>query len=257
MWFLIKQSEGVPLSGPILKAQAVKFCNDLHGNTRHGLSEASIKGEARSCDTLSTPLFPAELQKVTMDENLTDDQVYNCDKTALYFRLLPTKSQEPGFQQNKDRVTLLFANNKSGRHKLKPLCVGKSRSPRCFKHVNMKLLPVTYTHTKNAWMNVILQKFCSVSEKHRLSLKLEEKALLILDHCPAHPSADLLQSRDGKIKVKFLPKNATALIQPLDQGIIRAFKAYYRRELLSAIVNSEDKIEVYLNQSTSRELCIP
>lgn len=30
-WFLSKQSEGVPLSGPVIRAQAVKFHNDLHG----------------------------------------------------------------------------------------------------------------------------------------------------------------------------------------------------------------------------------
>jgi hypothetical protein len=57
-----------------------------------------------------------------------------------------------------------------------------------------------------------------------LSKKLEEKALLLLDHCPAHPSDDVLKPKDGKIKAMFLPKNTTALIQPLDQGIIRAAK---------------------------------
>jgi hypothetical protein len=44
--------------------------------------------------------------------------------------------------------------------------------------------------------------------------------VLLLDHCPAHPSADVLKSKDGKIKAMFLPTNTTALIQPMDQGII-------------------------------------
>lgn len=272
-WFLIKRSEGVPLSGPILKAQAVKFHNDLHGNTdfkasegwfsrwkaRHGIQQASIEGESRSSDSVSAAQFPAQLHKVMSDENLIDDQVYNCDETALYFRLLPTKSldlqnskNKSGFKQNKDRVTLLFAVNKSGSHKLKPLCIGKSRSPRCFKHVNMKSLPVSYAHTKNAWMTAEVfskwfnEEFVPSVRSHLRSLNLEEKAILTLDHCPAHPSADLLQSRDGKIKVMFLPQNTTALIQPLDQGIIRAFKAHYRRELLGAIVSSDDDMEAYL-----------
>lgn len=272
-WFLIKRSEGVPLSGPILRAQAVKFHNDLYGNTdfkasdgwfsrwkaRHGIHQVNIEGEARSSDNVSAAQFPAELHKVMSDENLTADQVYNCDETALYFRLLPTKSldvqnsrNKSGFKQSKDRITLLFAVNKSGNHKLKPLCIGKSRSPRCFKHVNMKSLPVTYTHTKNAWMTGEVfsrwfnEDFVSSVRSHLRSLNLEEKAILTLDHCPVHPSTDLLQSRDGKIKVMFLPKNTTALIQPLDQGIIRAFKAHYRRELLSAIVSSDSDMETYL-----------
>jgi hypothetical protein len=56
--------------------------------------------------------------------------------------------------------------------------------------------------------------------RHLRSKKLEEKALLLLDHCPAHPSADVLKLKDGKIEAMFLPKNTTALIQPMDQGII-------------------------------------
>jgi hypothetical protein len=53
-------------------------------------------------------------------------------------------------------------------------------------------------------------------------MKFEEKALLLLDHCPVHPSVDDLKLKDGKIKVMFLPKITTALIQLMAQGIIRA-----------------------------------
>jgi hypothetical protein len=60
-----------------------------------------------------------------------------------------------------------------------------------------------------------------------------------LEHCPAHPSADVLKSEDGRIKAMVLPKNTTALIQPMDQGIIRACRAYYRGELIGGVVNSE------------------
>jgi hypothetical protein len=70
--------------------------------------------------------------------------------------------------------------------------------------------------------------------------------LLLLDHCPAHPSADLLISKDGKIKVMFLPKNTAALIQPMDQGIIRACKVYYHSELLGGVVNSELQVTEFL-----------
>ena len=59
----------------------------------------------------------------------------------------------------------------------------------------------------------------------------------------------MLQSRDGKIGVMFLPKNTTALIHPLDQGIIKAFKAHYRRELLSAIAVSYTHLDVYKRQT--------
>ena len=66
-----------------------------------------------------------------IDNNLNDHQVYNCDETALYFRMLPTTTldvnnsiNKSGLKINKVRVTLLFATNKSGSHKVKPLCIG-------------------------------------------------------------------------------------------------------------------------------------
>lgn len=272
-WFLIKRSEGVPLSGPVIRAQAVKFYKDLHGSddfnasdgwfsrwkSRHGIGQINIEGEARSCDSESAECFPRELKQFMTENNLNDHQVYNCDETALYYRLLPSKTldvkngvNKSGIKMNKDRVTLLFTVNKSGSHKLKPLCIGKSRSPRCFKHVNMNSLPYLYRHSKNAWMTSDIftkwfhEEFVPSVRKHLRSLKIEERAVLTLDHCPAHPPADILQSRDGNIRVMFLPKNTTALIQPLDQGIIRAFKAHYRRELLSALVNSDEEMENFL-----------
>jgi hypothetical protein len=87
---------------------------------------------------------------------------------------------------------------------------------------------VIYKNSSCAWMACDIfaswfeNEFVPSVRRHMCSKKLEEKALLLLDHCPAHPSADVLKSKDGKIKAVFLPKNATALIQPVDQGIIRA-----------------------------------
>jgi len=45
-----------------------------------------------------------------------------------------------------------------------------------------------------------------------------------------------MKTRDGQIKVAYLPKNMTSLIQPLDQGIIATFKKHYRRELISGMI---------------------
>jgi len=42
--------------------------------------------------------------------------------------------------------------------------------------------------------------------------------------------------------VIFLPANTTSLIQPCDQGIIRTFKAHYRREIRAGIVAELDDI---------------
>ena len=64
---------------------------------------------------------------------------------------------------------------------------------------------------------------------------------------PAHPHDDKLVSHDGRIKVVFLPPNTTALIQPMDQGMIMAMKRIYTRkyldEVLIVIPDEDDELE--------------
>ena len=75
----------------------------------------------------------------------------------------------------------------------------------------------------------------------------EVKAILLLDNAPAHPHADKLVSRDGRIRVVFLPPNTTSLIQPMDQGVVMATKRIYTRkhldEVLVVIPDEDDEIE--------------
>ena len=74
---------------------------------------------------------------------------------------------------------------------------------------------------------VIAKLYCmSNVYAHHCSYGLTDnkvKALLLMDNAPAHP--DKLISKDGQIKVKFLPTNTTSLIQPVDQEIIESADA--------------------------------
>jgi hypothetical protein len=93
------------------------------------------------------------------------------------------------------------------------------------------------------------------SLRHHLHCKkLEEKTLLLLDYCPAHPSADVLKSKDGKIKVMFLLRKTTALIKPVDQGIIRACKACYHGEMPGGVVNSELQVTEFMKTLTLKDI---
>ena len=75
---------------------------------------------------------------------------------------------------------------------------------------------------------------CFVTEtKQKLrELGQEERAILFLDNFSAHPSEDELISADGKITAKFLPPNVTALIQPMDQGVLESIKRVYRKSIV-------------------------
>ncbi|CAF1931113.1 unnamed protein product [Rotaria magnacalcarata] len=58
--------------------------------------------------------------------------------------------------------------------------------------------------------------------------------LLFLQNAPVHPPDVQLET----IKLKFFPPNTTAKIQPMDQGVIRAFKVYYQRHVVKHIITS-------------------
>ena len=67
------------------------------------------------------------------------------------------------------------------------------------------------------------------------------KVVLLIDNFAAHESAvkDLQQRPLGlrNTEVLFLPPNTTSRLQPLDQGIIRTFKAVYRRKWLRYMID--------------------
>ncbi|KAG6924361.1 JRK-like, partial [Chelydra serpentina] len=90
---------------------------------------------------------------------------------------------------------------------------------------------------------------------HLRKLKQEGKALLLLDNCPAHSPVENLFSRDGKIKVCYLPKNTTSEIQPLDQGIISVFKQNYRREMIKRMVADNNSVGTSLASLNLKEVC--
>uniref|UniRef100_A0A452GYF0 HTH CENPB-type domain-containing protein n=1 Tax=Gopherus agassizii TaxID=38772 RepID=A0A452GYF0_9SAUR len=203
-WLVQAHSEGVPISGPILKAQAEKFDRLINGNeSKFKASNVLMFGEIRSAD-----------KELLKEGCYTADQVYNCDETGLCFQMLPNRThsnrtdshKQEGFKQRKDRVTLLFCVNKSHSHKVRPLMIGKVSS------------------LFEGWFH---KNFVPAVRAHLRKLKQEEKALFLLDRCPAHPPVENLVSHDGKIKVSYLLKYSTSEIQPLDQGIILAFKQNY------------------------------
>ena len=220
-----------------------RFCN------RHGIRGLRLQGEKLSADTEAPEPFKKELQDVMELEGLTLEQIYNCDETGLYYKMLPTKTlatkaekNASGMKKQKEQVTLLACSNASGSHKLPLLFIGKAANPRCFKNVNKAALPVVYKSQKNAWADAAIFTdwfnchFVPSVKKHLIQRGLTPKALLFLDNAPAHPDCCVLVSHDKAIKAMFLPPNTTALIQPMDQGVLEALKRRYRRSMLQKLL---------------------
>eukprot|EP00061_Rhincodon_typus_P018691 g47972.t1 len=64
--------------------------------------------------------------------------------------------------------------------------------------------------------------------------KLDFKILRIRDNAPSHPPT--IGELSANIKVLFLPRNTTSLLQPIDQGVIAPFKAYYLRRTFKRLI---------------------
>lgn len=95
----------------------------------------------------------------------------------------------------------------------------------------MQNLPVTYAANKKAWMTSVLFRdwLCSVNE----DMKTKNRSiLLVVDNCPAHPEVPPMSN----LTLKFLPPNTTSEVQPMDRGIIKNFKFFYRKLLLRMVI---------------------
>ena len=115
----------------------------------------------------------------------------------------------------------------TGTDKRKLLVIGKSVKPRCFKNIDVGSLPVTYRANQNAWMTS--QIFTEWLTEWDSQLGKENwKILLLVDNCTAHLKVTTLKN----IQLEFLPPNTTSIIQPMDQGIIKNLKSFYRKEIV-------------------------
>jgi hypothetical protein len=210
-----------------------------------------ICGEKLSADLSVVEEYKNKFQTILEENGHTPDQVYNCDETGLYYKMMPSKTlagetenSAPGLKKNKERLTILACSNNSGRHKLRLMCIGKAKRPRTFKNWAVEVRPVYYRNKKSAWMNSFLFKewffkeFVPSARKFLKKIGLPQKAILVVDNAKCHLSEDELQS--GDIKIHFLPPNVTAILQPMDQGVVENLKRNYRKYLLQYLLNEQN-----------------
>lgn len=141
-----------------------------------------------------------------------------------------------GGKLSKMRLTVLLCTNADGSNKLTPLVIGNARKPRCFK--NVKSFPTEYESNKNSWMTAdIFQDFLKKFDK---KMRLEKRnVILFVDHCTAHVKINL-----KNVRLEFLPPNCTSKLQPLDLGVIHAFKVNYRKQLVQRALTELENMEI-------------
>lgn len=242
-WFLALRQHGVPLSGPLIQAQAEAFARQIYGpectfkashgwfwrwQKRHGISSQRIYGEGglpTEAERAPAAACPEAPPVPAADAGgYGDEQIYNANVTGLYWKLLPgqtggatattTARRRPA---PRERVTVLLAANLTGSHKLKPLVVGGLRDPPSLRHHNQDKFPACYRYSPEARLGPALlrawffEDFVPGVKRYLRRSCLQQKAVLLLSSPPT-PSgtgpedSPPLQTPDGSIRALFLSK---------------------------------------------------
>ncbi|XP_064090914.1 tigger transposable element-derived protein 1-like isoform X2 [Macrobrachium nipponense] len=226
---------------------------------RANLHNLKLQGEVASADEEAAERFPGCLAEIIREGGYTADQVFSVEETGLFWKRMPSRtyiSKEektaPGHKVSKERLTLLLGSNASGDFKLKPLLVYLAENPRALNGIFKPQLPVIWKANKKAWVtDGIFEEwfndhFVPSAKKHLEEKGQEFKVLLVLNTGPGYPIN--LGEVYPEVEVVYLPPNTTSLLQPMGQGVIGSFKAYYTRRtfrhVLSVTENSGGKLDV-------------
>ncbi|XP_069105883.1 tigger transposable element-derived protein 7-like [Argopecten irradians] len=139
-WFEQARAKNLPLSGPIIQEKALQLVNEL-GLTefkasngwldsfkeRNNIGFFKISGESADVDDDVVNTYKKRLPEIVCGYEPKD--VFNCDETGLFFRILPDKTFAKkgksckGGKLPKERLTVMLACSETG-EKLKPLVIG-------------------------------------------------------------------------------------------------------------------------------------
>ncbi|CAH2302071.1 tigger transposable element-derived 1-like [Pelobates cultripes] len=219
---------------------------------RYNLYNLKITREAASADTGAAASFPASLKEVVDRGSYPPEVVINVDETGLFWKRMPSRTfisreqkRAPGFKAAKDRLTLLLGGNASSDFRIKPLLVYHYQTPRAMRGISKSSLPVIWKANRKAWSTRDIftgwftDHVCPSVQRYCRRKGLEKKALLI--NAPSHLTNLAELPTCIPVEVLFLPPNTTLLIQPMDQGVIATFKAYYLRRTFHQLIEHMDR----------------
>lgn len=243
MWFKQMRAKDAVISGPMIMEKAKDFSKLLgienfepnngwlgRWKNKENVSFHRMHGEQSAADKEGANDWIKNILP-NLIKNYKEIDIYNADESGLFYKALPngtlaSKGEKvEGGKVQKDRLTLLFICNMDGSDK-HIFCIGRSKNPICFRG---KSVPLPYYANRKSWMtcelwNKILIDFNKTLEKQKRNI------ILFVDNAQPHKLECGITLKN--ISLQFLPPNTTSVIQPLDQGIIRAFKAYYRQQII-------------------------
>ena len=254
-WYTRARESNIPVDGPMLIEEARIIAERIGDDTfkgtsgwldkwkkRHNIGQMNIAGEEGDVSQEMINSWNERVKELTRDYSPRD--IWNEDETGCFWKTMPQKSLSQkgkrcrGGKNAKQRITAAFFVNAAG-DKEALIVIGSSRLPRCFARLANPSYPcgAQYFSNKKALMRTEIMVTILTRLNNRLKRE-ERHIILFLDSAPCHPPS--LTDMFSNIKVAFLPKNTTSHTQPLDAGIIKVWKIYYKRKLLRHIVGQVD-----------------
>ena len=182
-------------------------------------------------------------------KNYKREDIFNMDETALFWKLSPdatlaSESRASG-KLEKAQITVTLACNATGTQNLPPWIIGKAQIPRSFLRsgVHVENFPMVWRYNGKAWMTgIMFEEYLRWFDEQMA----DRKVCLLIDELVAHKDGVIFLPSErpeglANTTVIFLPVKPTSFCQPLEQGIIRSWKAHYRKRWLTYMCNEYDR----------------
>jgi len=180
---------------------------------RQGLQKMLLHREGAEVNKSDPRLLAALDDLYAIIAQYDPKNVYNMDKTGLFFHLLPRYnllmpdediSTTRGKKKSKDRVSLIVCANAMGTHKIPCALIVKPTAPACIKDCQW-LVP--YFNQAKAWMDVeTCWKWFNEMFLPEVKKQTRRQVLLLLDNAFGHFEA----FECDNVRIIFFPPNCTS-----------------------------------------------
>jgi hypothetical protein len=145
----------------------------------------------------------------------------------------------PGKKKEKARIIAYFCCNSDASECLLIWIIGSAKRPRAFSAagINPENLGIIWCLNKKAWMTGAIFKEWLFWFDSKMKGR---KVALLMDNFSAHEAAVEDIQLQNTIII-WLPANSTSRYQPLDQGIICIWKAYWKRQWILYMMTQFDR----------------